>query len=826
MKELNKAKPHAVDLRFKITSQRDGTKYFNIPNVPRNSVKFDAESIERRHREANRDEQRRVQEQQAAEVREGIARADFEQLTFEDYTQQMRAKDRRIRELERHAVSLQQTFDAQQQSIEEKKATIHNLKRHCRKRSQSPLPTEASTLVTPSRPMKLDESAMKSLEQHVGNLVSKLGGLNRVTLLCPTWHDNNKTAANTLFGFQSFSETLVYINALFPDVDTTFRHTIQVRQNGTVTFQSHAKLSSLEQCLATKMFMHSLPNRAVVSRIYGRSNQRLSQVLREWAPRWGKAGEFLSILPMPSFYFDKEIPDEYIDRNLENVAALLDGKDFLIHVKRKDDFLRRVQHSNKMKAAAARGINWITGAGLSYEHTCLFAARATEVRLVQLWGSTGVQHAALEAWKDWARRGNNNLAGENREKLRLSLSIDDVDYKGMSSRAVNNHNTITTMPTAPTNVTLEYNVNTSTAQTNAIECNMESHTVTRSDVIHEVRNESSDSSDSDFISLDENSSDDDDSESNLNDYESELDDDDDSATDDDASEYEAEIDEVNEDPHETDQVNEDSPPKEKGSPYIDLLGMVESHYEHNRLDYTLKDECPDNTDKRRKSIFLRDRQDIRNDAKDALHSSPQHDPQQLLSQLELHERLNTLYETGKLKKTMLSYYLKTVRVYRLDILHWLGSAAVSVDYVPTYDEGNPPKVPLRLSKIPPGKEVLGDKGFERTDRLYPHLNHTRTPKVLRTRTVKQYNPDEIAGIGGKKDVCRLRYTSEVSFQRMTIMNGLKDVIPYKNLNMLPYMYEWGFAMINLCRTPLRLPGKNSGVGRDYFDGSETNDLTA
>jgi hypothetical protein len=60
-------------------------------------------------------------------------------------------------------------------------------------------------------------------------------------------------------------------------------------------------------------------------------------------------------------------------------------------------------------------------------------------------------------------------------------------------------------------------------------------------------------------------------------------------------------------------------------------------------------------------------------------------------------------------------------------------------------------------------------------------------------------------------------SSEVGFQRMTRMDGLKDVIPYGNINTLPYMCEWGFAMMNLVRTPLRFPGSDSGVEPSYFD---------
>jgi hypothetical protein len=70
-------------------------------------------------RESKREEQRRLQEHQASEVKEGIARGDFEQLTLEEYTQEVREKDRRIRKLELQKLSFQQTLNFQQKSNNE-----------------------------------------------------------------------------------------------------------------------------------------------------------------------------------------------------------------------------------------------------------------------------------------------------------------------------------------------------------------------------------------------------------------------------------------------------------------------------------------------------------------------------------------------------------------------------------------------------------------------------------------------------------------------------------------------------------------------------------
>ena len=131
---------------------------------------------------------------------------------------------------------------------------------------------------------------------------------------------------------------------------------------------------------------------------------------------------------------------------------------------------------------------------------------------------------------------------------------------------------------------------------------------------------------------------------------------------------------------------------------------------------------------------------------------------------------------------------------------------IARSYGDKYDE--PPAVPLRLNKIPAGREILGDKGFDGTDRSFPNMNPVRTPLVLRTRSVKQYLREEIFGSDGNRDLCRLRYTSEVAYSRATVQDGLKDVIPYHNLSILQHMHSWGHAMMNL-RAPLRPPGKQN-----------------
>ena len=106
----------------------------------------------------------------------------------------------------------------------------------------------------------------------------------------------------------------------------------------------------------------------------------------EWMPKWGQAGEFLSLLDIDADFLAATMPEAFKNDNLEKVAALVDGKDFLCDTVRSNTMTTRSQYSNKMKASAFRCLSWMTAAGLSFEHTDLFNGRCSENRLVELWG--------------------------------------------------------------------------------------------------------------------------------------------------------------------------------------------------------------------------------------------------------------------------------------------------------------------------------------------------------------------------------------------------------------------------------------------------------
>jgi hypothetical protein len=177
-------------------------------------------------------------------------------------------------------------------------------------------------------------------------------------------------------------------------------------------------------------------------------------------------------------------------------------------------------------------------------------------------------------------------------------------------------------------------------------------------------------------------------------------------------------------------------------------------------------------------------------------------PLELVLQLECHERLHRKYASGTLSRCLLLNYLEFMKEHRWALLDWLGSLMTPEDKKGTCTE--PPEIPLRLHKIPPGRQILGDKGFDKADRFFPNMNPVRTPLLLRSRTVKQYLRDQIFGEEGNKSLCRLRYTSEVAYSRATAADSLKDAIHYSNMCLLQHMHSWGHGRMNLYK-PLREP---------------------
>lgn len=100
----------------------------------------------------------------------------------------------------------------------------------------------------------------------------------------------------------------------------------------------------------------------------------------------------------------------------------------------------------------------------------------------------------------------------------------------------------------------------------------------------------------------------------------------------------------------------------------------------------------------------------------------------------------------------------------------------------------------RLKKCPPGWRMLADRGFSGTAHYYPNFNLQLTPKFLAGRS--QFTAAEVAG---DYQLCKLRYTCEVAFSRVTTEASLQDVIPFSFFPILDAINHWGHANVNLMK---------------------------
>ena len=105
----------------------------------------------------------------------------------------------------------------------------------------------------------------------------------------------------------------------------------------------------------------------------------------------------------------------------------------------------------------------------------------------------------------------------------------------------------------------------------------------------------------------------------------------------------------------------------------------------------------------------------------------------------------------------------------------------------------------RLKKCPTGWTMLADRGFANTAHYYPNVNAQLTPKFLKAQQSGQFSSEDVQSDYG---ICKLRYSCEVAFSRVTDETALCDVIPFHFFAGLNAMNHWGHANVNLGK-PLR-----------------------
>ena len=95
--------------------------------------------------------------------------------------------------------------------------------------------------------------------------------------------------------------------------------------------------------------------------------------------------------------------------------------------------------------------------------------------------------------------------------------------------------------------------------------------------------------------------------------------------------------------------------------------------------------------------------------------------------------------------------------------------------------------------------MLFDRKLFDTARYYPNMNHQKTPKFLSGRD--QFTEGEVSA---DRRICKLRYTCEVAFSRVTKTKGLRDVISNESFPLLDCMNDWAHATVNLDRPLMKI----------------------
>jgi len=205
----------------------------------------------------------------------------------------------------------------------------------------------------------------------------KFQGVNRMSVASDEYHAAFPKACACFFRFESWELLKDFIEDM---------HDLPYERP-----DKRKGLSKFEQCLLTLFYIESGCNLQFIAQVYGFADHTtVSKIVNAWVPVWGEVGRHLSILPgLTSAVMDELVPQSYIDLGLEDVGAILDGKDWYTETVRKDRAVAQASHGNKLKHSSFRVMTWSLLCGINFEHTHAFLARASEKKLVQLWGRYG-----------------------------------------------------------------------------------------------------------------------------------------------------------------------------------------------------------------------------------------------------------------------------------------------------------------------------------------------------------------------------------------------------------------------------------------------------
>jgi hypothetical protein len=221
----------------------------------------------------------------------------------------------------------------------------------------------------------LREASEKLIPLSVFHSNYKSVGLSRLTIISNEWHELNPEACHTLFGFSTWTELKEYHDAFFPDKEIV-----------TKISSTDDKFSFFEKSLIWLMRVRTAAKIAVLVLVFGRSRFSIGRYLKQVGPMWKDVGLDLCQLDTSESFLKVQVPQQFIDAKMTNVAALNDGKDFKTETVRVNSFFTRAGWSSKVEHSAFRVVTYSLPYGLVFLVSPLYFGRATEGNIVSLLG--------------------------------------------------------------------------------------------------------------------------------------------------------------------------------------------------------------------------------------------------------------------------------------------------------------------------------------------------------------------------------------------------------------------------------------------------------
>ncbi|KAL7482282.1 hypothetical protein ACHAW6_010740 [Cyclotella cf. meneghiniana] len=568
-------------------------------------------------------------------------------------------------------------------------------------------------------------------------MLSNVGGLSQLTLFNEQWHEKHPNAAKLLWGYESWTETKLYVDAFFPEkVDVTDDPSMAIKTSADGSMDL-PNMSPFEKCMICRMFFHCLQDQPLLALLFDRHRTRIRKILKEWAPKWGNIGEDLSCLDVTADYLHKEVPDRNIELGRPKLV-FTDGKDLQISTKQNDNVISKGTFSSKTDGDAGRSLTSSTATGMAFQKSYLYGGRGGEKQILRQLSRLGAANADTKSWEDvaintpWKLEDNtywtalDNLLKPN-ELEEIYAKLEDkcpMIVNGVLDDGI----LLTTKPSG----------------------------LWKAGINEE--DESSDESDDE-------------------------------------------------------QPNDDASPQRKYKrPGRSIYELEDAFNDYdNMVKCCAVDKAQCDSGKRKQSPIL-SVETLNEQNEYSICNDTNRSGRRKLRQLEVLQRLHVVYENGELRKTKLSYFLLVTNDDRMNLLRWMGSDLADSRPKPTHDQL--PNVPLCLAKIPHDYGISADKGFVDIQWDLPNLNKEDTPVLIRNSKQQRQSPEQIQH---ETPITTTHAHSETVFQLVKLEKTLRATVPYWLIIYLQHAWSLARGQANLF-PPLRYPGRNAIVGRDYWEG--------